>query len=283
MSQPSSTPSSFRAACVQLRSGRERDANLDEAERLIRDAARDGAVYIQTPEQTATMEMNRKALMTVIGAEADDPGVRRMQALAEELKVWLHIGSMSFAVQSGDGTKAANRSLLIAPSGEIAARYDKIHMFDVDLENGESYRESASFQAGGRAVAAALPWGTLGLTICYDLRFPYLYRALAQKKGADILAIPSAFTKRTGEAHWHVLLRARAIEHGAFVIAAAQGGSHENGRKTYGHSLIIDPWGRILAEADDEPCFIAADIDMSLVAESRRSVPSLKHDKVFEI
>ncbi|WP_319532750.1 carbon-nitrogen hydrolase family protein [uncultured Cohaesibacter sp.] len=282
MSQTDKTPTSFRAACVQLRSGRERDANLDEAERLIRDAARDGAVYIQTPEQTATMEMNRKALMAVIGDEADDLGVKRMQALAEELKVWLHIGSMSFAVQSGDETKAANRSLLIAPNGEIAARYDKIHMFDVDLENGESYRESASFEAGGRAVAAALPWGTLGLTICYDLRFPYLYRALAQQKGADILAIPSAFTKRTGEAHWHVLLRARAIEHGAFVLAAAQGGTHENGRKTYGHSLIIDPWGRILAEAGDEPCFIAADIDMGLVAESRRSVPSLKHDKAFE-
>ncbi|SNY92341.1 Predicted amidohydrolase [Cohaesibacter sp. ES.047] len=275
--------SSFRAACVQLRSGRERGANLDEAERLIRDAARDGADYVQTPEQTATMEMNRKALMAAIGDETGDEGVKRVQALAKELGIWLHIGSMSFVVSTHEGDKAANRSLLIAPAGEIAARYDKIHMFDVDLENGESYRESASFQAGTKAVAATLPWGTLGMTICYDLRFPYLYRALCQQKNATLLAVPSAFTKRTGEAHWHVLLRSRAIEHGAFVFAAAQGGEHENGRKTYGHSLIIDPWGRILAEAEDEPCFIAADINMGLVAESRGAVPSLKHDKAFEI
>nr|WP_321460838.1 carbon-nitrogen hydrolase family protein [uncultured Cohaesibacter sp.] len=273
----------FRAACVQLRSGRDPEHNLDEAERLVREARRDGCLYIQTPEQTATMEMNRKAMMGVLCAEDDDEGLKRMQALAEELDIWLHIGSMSFLVKTCDEMKAVNRSLLLSPTGRIAARYDKIHMFDVDLENGESYRESASFVPGQKAVSAVLPWGTLGMSICYDLRFPYLYRALCNQKGANILAVPAAFTKRTGQAHWDVLLRARAIENGAFVIAAAQGGEHENGRKTYGHSIIIDPWGTILAEGDEEPGFIAADIDMARVDVCRTAIPSLQHDRSFEI
>ncbi|WP_321336134.1 carbon-nitrogen hydrolase family protein [uncultured Cohaesibacter sp.] len=274
---------SFRAACVQLRSGRDPEHNLDDAERLIREARRDGAEYIQTPEQTATMEMNRKAMMAVLSSEDDDEGLKRMQALAEELDIWLHIGSMSFLVKTCDDVKAVNRSLLISPAGRIAARYDKIHMFDVDLENGESYRESASFVPGEKAVSAILPWGTLGVSICYDLRFPYLYRALCNQMSANILAIPAAFTKRTGQAHWQVLMRARAIENGAFVIAAAQGGKHENGRKTYGHSIIVDPWGTVLAEAQDEPCFIAADIDMTRVEVCRKAIPSLQHDRAFEI
>ena len=275
----------FRAACVQMRCGRDIDSNLDLAEGLIREAAADGCVYIQTPEQTSTMEMSRKALMAIIAEQADDEGLKRMQALAKDLSIWLHIGSMSFRTNDPvtGAEKAANRSVVLAPDGTVVATYDKIHMFDVDLENGESYRESNSFQRGSRAVSVTLPWGELGLSICYDLRFPYLYRALSQKCGANLLAIPSAFTKKTGEAHWHVLMRARAIEHGAFVLAAAQGGTHENGRKTYGHSLIVDPWGNVLAEADDEPCFIAADIDMSLVAKSRQAVPSLTHDRSFDI
>nr|WP_321524581.1 carbon-nitrogen hydrolase family protein [uncultured Cohaesibacter sp.] len=274
---------SFRAACVQLRSGRNPEHNLDEAERLIRGARRDGADYIQTPEQTATMEMNRKAMMDVISAQDDDEGVKRMQALAEELDIWLHIGSMSFLVRTCDEVKAVNRSLLITPTGRIAAQYDKIHMFDVDLDSGESYRESASFVPGLKAVSSIVPWGTLGMTICYDLRFPYLYRALCKQKGANILAIPAAFTKRTGQAHWEVLMRARAIENGAFVIAAAQGGKHENGRETYGHSIIVDPWGTVLAVAGEEPCFIAADIDMTRVEGCRKAIPSLQHDRAFEI
>ncbi len=275
----------FRAACVQLRCGREIGANLDLAERLIREAAADGCAYIQTPEQTATMEMSRKALMAILAPQGEDEGLKRMQALARELSIWLHIGSMSFLVTDpeSDEAKAANRSVVLAPDGSVAASYDKIHMFDVDLENGESYRESNSFQAGSKAVSVALPWGELGLSICYDLRFPYLYRALCQEKGASILAIPAAFTKKTGEAHWQVLMRARAIECGAFVIAAAQGGTHENGRKTYGHSLIVDPWGKVLAEAGDEPCFVAADIDMGLVDKCRQAVPSLTHDRDFDI
>nr|WP_321443478.1 carbon-nitrogen hydrolase family protein [uncultured Cohaesibacter sp.] len=275
----------FRAACVQLRCGREVGANLDLAERLIREAAADGCAYIQTPEQTSTMEMSRKALMAIIAPQGEDEGLKRMQALARELSIWLHIGSMSFLVtdpESGEA-KAANRAVVLAPDGSVAATYDKIHMFDVDLENGESYRESNSFQAGTKAVSVALPWGELGLSICYDLRFPYLYRALCQEKGASILAIPAAFTKKTGDAHWQVLMRARAIECGAFVIAAAQGGTHENGRKTYGHSLIVDPWGKVLVEAEDEPCFVAADIDMALVHKCRQAVPSLTHDRDFDI
>ena len=273
----------FRAACVQMRTGRDVMSNLDDVERLVRAAARDGCVYIQTPEQTATMEMNRQTLMGKLSFEEEDEGVARLEVLARELGVWLHIGSMAFLVRAGEDIKAVNRSLLISPAGETAARYDKIHMFDVDLSNGESYRESASYDAGSEAVCAELPWGVLGLSICYDLRFPHLYRALCQKRGAQILAIPAAFTKRTGEAHWHILMRARAIENGAFVIAAAQGGTHENGRQTYGHSLIVDPWGTILAEAGDEPCFIAADIDMSRVAECRNAIPSLRHDRSFEV
>ncbi|WP_114011683.1 carbon-nitrogen hydrolase family protein [Cohaesibacter intestini] len=275
----------FRAACVQMRCGRDIGTNLDLAERLIREAAADGCVYIQTPEQTSTMEMSRKALMAIIAEQDADEGLKRMQALARELSVWLHIGSMSFlASDPATGEpKAANRSLVLTPDGSVVATYDKIHMFDVDLENGESYRESSSFEVGARAVSVALPWGELGLSICYDLRFPYLYRALCQQKGASILAIPSAFTKKTGEAHWQVLMRARAIECGAFVIAAAQGGTHENGRKTYGHSLIVDPWGKVLVEAEDEPCFVAADIDMGQVAKCRQAIPSLTHDRSFDI
>ena len=275
----------FRAACVQMRCGREIGANLDMAERLIREAAADGCSYIQTPEQTSTMEMSRKGLMAIIAAQEDDQGLKRIQALAKDLSIWLHIGSMSFLISDpATGVpKAANRSVVLAPDGTIAATYDKIHMFDVDLENGESYRESNSFQPGAKAVSVALPWGVLGLSICYDLRFPYLYRTLCQQKGAKLLAIPAAFTKKTGEAHWHILMRARAVECGAFVIAAAQGGTHENGRQTYGHSLIVDPWGTILAEAEDEPCFIAADIDMGRVAKSRQAVPSLTHDRSFAI
>ncbi|WP_316862824.1 carbon-nitrogen hydrolase family protein [uncultured Cohaesibacter sp.] len=274
---------SFRAACIQMCSALDPVRNLDDAEHLIRDARRDGCQYIQTPEQTATMEMNRQAMMNVISAQEDCTGLKRMQALAEELDIWLHIGSMSFLVGTGDDARAVNRSLLISPAGRVAASYDKIHMFDVDLESGESYRESASFVPGQKAVAAPLPWGTLGLSICYDLRFPYLYRALSKQMNANILAIPAAFTKRTGQAHWHVLMRARAIENGAFVIAAAQGGQHENGRKTYGHSLIVDPWGTILAEAADEPGFIAANIDMTRVDVCRKAIPSLQHDRSFEI
>jgi predicted amidohydrolase len=268
----------FQAACVQMRSGRSVERNLDEAEALIRRAAKAGASYVQTPEMTPLLERDRDSLTAAIRPEADDPAIRRFAGLAKELGIHLHLGSM--AVRSAAGG-IANRSLLFAPDGAIAARYDKIHMFDVDLAGGESWRESRTYAAGDRAVIADLPGARLGLTVCYDLRFPHLYRALAQA-GASALAVPAAFTRQTGMAHWHVLLRARAIETGSFVIAAAQGGHHEDGRDTYGHSLIVDPWGRILAEAEgDEPGFIIAAVDPGASDAARSRIPALRHDRPF--
>ena len=226
---------SFRAACVQLRTGRDVAANIAAAEALIRAAAGGGAHYIQTPEQTALMELERKVLFATIVAEDDDPALKRFRALAAELGVWLHIGSL--AIRIGE-QQAANRAFVIAPDGAIAARYDKVHMFDVDLPSGERYRESATYAPGSKAVVVDLPWLRLGVTICYDLRFAALYRSLA-KAGAGMLAIPAAFTQVTGEAHWHVLQRARAIETGSFIVSAAQGGHHENGRGAQGDNRTI--------------------------------------------
>ena len=268
----------FTAACVQLCAGRSVNGNIVDAERFIRDAARRGAQFIQTPEQTALMELDAGVLFDNIVAEDDDPALRRFRAVAEELGVWLHIGSL--AIRLSD-SKAANRAFVIAPDGQIAARYDKIHMFDVNLPNGETYRESKTYQPGEAAVAVDLPWIRLGLSICYDLRFAPLYRHYAHA-GCGMLAVPAAFTQVTGEAHWHVLQRARAIETGSFVVSAAQGGHHENGRDTYGHSLIIDPWGTVIAEADQEPGVILAEIDPARVAEARRKVPALSHDRDFD-
>ena len=270
---------SFRAACVQLRTGRDVAANIAAAEALIRAAAGEGAHYIQTPEQTALMELERKVLFATIVAEDDDPALKRFRALAAELGVWLHIGSL--AIRIGE-QQAANRAFVIAPDGAIAARYDKVHMFDVDLPSGERYRESATYAPGSKAVVVDLPWLRLGVTICYDLRFAALYRSLA-KAGAGMLAIPAAFTQVTGEAHWHVLQRARAIETGSFIVSAAQGGHHENGRHTYGHSLIIDPWGRVVAEAGQEPGIIVADIDSAACDEARARIPALQHDRAFTL
>jgi predicted amidohydrolase len=275
----SSAPATFKAAMIQMRSGLKPAANLDDARRLIGEAKAAGADYVQTPEMTNIMEVKRERLFSNIAEEDADATLAAMRELARKLGIFIHIGSLAIKVAP---QKAANRGFLITPAGEIAARYDKIHMFDVDLGNGESYRESNSYRPGDIAITADLPWGRLGLTICYDLRFPALYRALAEA-GATMLAIPSAFTQQTGEAHWHVLMRARAIENTCFVMAAAQGGKHENGRATFGHSLIVDPWGRILAEGGTEPGFIMAEIDHALVAEARARMPSLQHGRRFEI
>ncbi len=269
----------FTAACVQLRAGQDVARNVEEASRLIREAKGAGADFVATPETTHLMELGGKALFAKTVAQDEDQGLAAFRALAAELKVWLLIGSLSIRISQ---TKVANRSFLLAPDGAIAAAYDKIHMFDVDLADGESYRESKNFVAGTQAIVADLPWGGLGLTICYDLRFPALYRALAQG-GAQILTAPAAFTQQTGEAHWHILLRARAIETGCFVVAPAQGGVHENGRKTYGHSLIISPWGEILAEAGVDPCVISAQIDLESVGRARARIPSLTHDRPFKL
>lgn len=265
----------FRAACVQLCTGRDVVANIASATALIREAAACGASYVQTPEQTSLMELRGAFLLEAVYGQDDDPALIRFRDLARELKIHLHVGSLAIRIS---GTHVANRAFVIAADGTIAASYDKIHLFDVDLDHGERYRESEHYRAGDKAVTVDLPWCRLGLSICYDLRFAYLYRALAQA-GASVLSVPSAFTRQTGEAHWHVLQRARAIETGCFVISAAQGGCHENGRETYGHSLIVSPWGEIIAEAGDQPGVILADIDLSEVDAARRRVPSLRHDR----
>jgi deaminated glutathione amidase len=270
---------SFKAAMIQMRSGLAPAGNIDAAVRLIGEAKSAGADYVQTPEMTNILAGKREQLFATIVAEEADSTLATLRELARKLSLTVHIGSLAVKHSS---ERAANRSFLIAPTGEIAARYDKIHMFDVDLADSESYRESNSYRPGETAVLADLPWGRLGLTVCYDLRFPALYRALAEA-GATLLAIPSAFTRQTGEAHWHVLMRARAIENGCFVFAAAQGGKHENGRETYGHSLIVDPWGRVLAEGGSEPSVVMAEIDMGEVAKARGRIPSLQHGRRFEI
>jgi deaminated glutathione amidase len=270
--------SAFRAACVQLRSSDDVGENIRDVSALIREAKAKGAQFIATPENTTLMAPDGGAKLERSFSESSDPALPAFAALAEELGVWLLIGSLAIKVSE---SKTANRSFLFDPKGRVAARYDKIHLFDVDLPSGEKYRESNTVAGGDRAVTADLPWGRAGLTICYDLRFPQLYRALA-KSGAFMLTVPSAFTETTGKAHWHVLLRARAIENGAFVIAPAQGGTHANGRKTYGHSLIVAPWGEILAEGGADPCVIVADIDPALSVDARARVPNLMHDRAFE-
>jgi predicted amidohydrolase len=273
------TASTFRAAMIQMRSGLAPAANIDAAARLIGEARDAGADYVQTPEMTNLLAARREQLFAAITEEDKDPTLSALRDLARKLGIFVHIGSLAIKLT---GDRAANRSFLIDRAGEIAARYDKIHMFDVDLENGESYRESNNYRPGDTAVLVDLPWGRMGMSICYDIRFPALYRALAEA-GAAMLTIPSAFTRQTGEAHWHVLLRARAIENGCYVLAAAQGGRHENGRETFGHSMIVDPWGRILAEAGREPGIVMAEIDPAAVAEARRRIPSLEHGRRFEI
>jgi len=269
----------FRCALVQLRSGRDSAASVEAAIPLIREAA-EQSDYILTPENTSLMELRSAPLFAAIAPEDQTPAVQTFRDLAAELKVWLHIGSLPILVAD---RRAANRSFLIAPDGTIAARYDKIHMFDVDLAGGESYRESKNYQPGAEAVFAELPWGTLGLTTCYDLRFPEQYVALA-RAGADFITVPSAFTRQTGAAHWHILLRARAIETGCYIFAAAQGGCHDNGRETYGHSLIVGPWGELIAEmSGDKPGIVSAEIDPAKVAEARRKIPALQHRREFRI
>ena len=267
----------IKVACVQLRCSDDVLENVRTASDLIRGAHKDGAQFIATPENTGLMAADGGAKLEKTFAEKDDQALPRFCALAEDLGVWLLVGSLAIKVSEG---KTANRSYLIGPNGRVVARYDKIHLFDVNLPSGETYRESNTVTPGNEAIVADLSWGRIGLSVCYDLRFPQLYRALA-KSGAEILTVPSAFTETTGKAHWHVLLRARAIENGCFVVAPAQGGTHSNGRKTYGHSLIVGPWGDILAEAGTEPSVISAEIDLEDVAAVRARLPSLQHDRPF--
>jgi len=265
----------MRIGLVQLCSGDEVRANIEAASAGIRQAAGEGARLIATPEMTSLMDMRPGALMAKVKSEAEDEALAAFRALATGLQRTLLIGSLPIRISP---EKCANRSYLIGASGEIVARYDKIHMFDVEVGDGQSYRESARFEPGGAAILTRIEDLNIGLTVCYDLRFPHLYRSLAQA-GAELLCVPSAFTKVTGAAHWHVLLRARAIETGAYVMAPAQGGRHADGRETYGHSLVVGPWGEVLAEAEAAPMVITADIDPEAVRQARRRIPSLDHDR----
>jgi deaminated glutathione amidase len=270
----------FKAAAIQMRSGREPGRNVVDFEALVREAAGKGATYVQTPEMTGALIRHKADRALAFTAEEKDAVVAAARRLSAELGIFLHVGST--AILRPDG-KIANRSFLFAPDGALVARYDKIHMFDVDLDNGESWRESATYEPGTEALVADIGAARLGFAICYDVRFPELFRAEALA-GAEVLSVPAAFTRQTGQAHWHILLRARAIENGAFVIAAAQGGQHEDGRETFGHSLIIDPWGRILAEADhDEPGVIVAEIDTALSIEARKKIPNLRNAREFGV
>ncbi|MDR7037130.1 putative amidohydrolase [Methylobacterium sp. BE186] len=269
----------FVAACVQMRSGREPLANRDAAVAGVREAVAAGARYVQTPEMTSLVERSRTAMFEKVSTQDDDPTLAALRAVARETGAVVQIGSLPIR----NGEKIANRAFLIDGQGEIVAAYDKLHLYDVDLPNGERWRESATYTGGACAVVAETALAGIGLGICYDIRFPALFRALAEA-GASILTAPACFTQQTGEAHWHVLHRARAIETGSFMISAAQGGRHEDGRDTYGHSIIVDPWGRVIAEAEGaEPGVILAEIDLERVAEARGRIPALQHARPFRV
>ncbi|MAO54783.1 MAG: amidohydrolase [Rhodospirillaceae bacterium] len=271
----------FTAGLVQTNSGNDPAANADMIVARIAEAAQKGADFVLFPEVVTLVETGAKNVAPKVTGFDADPYLPRFREAAKAAGVWVLIGSMVVEHETLD-RKFANRSVLISDAGEIVATYDKIHMFDVDLENGESYRESKSYEPGGRAVVAETPWGKLGMTICYDIRFPHLYRALAHA-GAEIIAVPAAFTRPTGRAHWHVLLRARAVEAQCVVLAPAQTGEHMDGRKTYGHSLAVDPWGAVIADGEEEPGIVLAEIDMEQVAKARAKVPSLTHDRPFDL
>ncbi|WP_299479051.1 carbon-nitrogen hydrolase family protein [uncultured Roseibium sp.] len=269
----------FVAACIQLRSCKTISVNTENAENLIRAAAAEGATYIQTPEMSNVLVRSRSELLERISVLHEDKFLKMGCRLASDLSVHLHIGSLAILLENG---KVANRAVLISPNGKIAVFYDKIHMFDVDLPNGESWRESATYAPGNESVIVELSGVKLGMAICYDVRFPEIFRAQS-RLGAEVLTAPAAFTRQTGKAHWHVLQRARAIENGAYVISAAQGGNHEDGRETYGHSVIVDPWGKIIAELEgDEPGYVLAEIDKQAVEKARSRIPAIANERQFE-
>jgi deaminated glutathione amidase len=264
---------------VQMTSTTSIDQNIKISSDLIRQAAAQGSELVALPEVVNLMQRDRSQSSKVAALDSEDASLAAYKALAQELGIWIHAGSL--VIRLGDDDRFANRGFLIDPTGQIQAQYDKIHMFDVDLANGESYRESNGFRPGTHATLAQTPWGGYGMAVCYDLRFPHLFRDLA-KAGARILAVPAAFTRTTGQAHWHTLLRARAIENGCFVVAPAQCGDHEDGRKTYGHALIIDPWGEVLADGGEAPGVVTATLNLNRVSEVRGMVPSLNNDLPYD-
>jgi predicted amidohydrolase len=269
----------FKVACVQNCAGTETEPNLKDCAELVREAAGRGAAFILLPEYFTGLDIQGHILIPEAFAETDHPALPLFAGLAQEHRAWILLGSLAITLEGG---AIANRSYLLDPDGAIAARYDKVHLFDVDLAGGESYRESETIAPGACATVADLPWGRVGLSICYDLRFAQLYRALA-KAGADFLTVPAAFTKTTGQAHWHVLLRARAIETGCFVFAPCQFGVHAGDRATYGHSLIIDPWGQVLADGGEDRGVAVAEVDPAAVARARAMIPALQHDRAFDL
>ncbi len=270
----------MKLACIQMTTACDPTENLSVIDARVKAAAKAGAQLVALPETCSFMEKNRAAMRARLEHQADSKVLREFQNIARAHNVYLLIGSMILADESGD--KAVNRCLLLTPEGDVQAQYDKIHMFDVALENGERHHESASYRAGDKLVVSPVLQAQLGLSICYDLRFPNLYRRLADA-GAQVIFVPSAFTKQTGEAHWHILLRARAIETGCYIVAPAQIGRHENGRETYGHSLIVNPWGRIIAEAEADDGFILAELDLALVEQARRQIPALQHGASYHV
>lgn len=280
MTPPAGPTDELTVACIQMRSVDDAVANAAQAEALIREAAAAGARLVATPENTGFMTAGSARVLAAGRPEAGHPVLERLSALAAELEIWLVVGSLW--IRDAGEERNRNRSFLLDPAGRVAARYDKIHMFDVTVSETESYLESKNFAPGDRAVVHDLPFGRLGMTICYDLRFPHLYRALAQA-GARLLTVPAAFTRPTGAAHWEVLLRARAIETGAFVLAPAQAGSHPHGRETWGHSAIVAPWGEILAQADSEPCALVASLDLAAVDKARGRIPAWQSDPGFTV
>jgi predicted amidohydrolase len=268
-----------RAACIQMTSGVEIAGNIEQSTALIRAAHADGAEIVGMPEVANLCQKSRRRALEAAQYEENEPALKAWRELADELNIWLLAGSMVVKIAED---KLVNRAYMIAPDGSIAAKYDKIHMFDVDLPNGERYRESDLFTPGDRAVLVDSPWGGIGVTICYDVRFPQLYRALA-KAGANMIWTSAAFTRTSGKAHWHVMQRARAIETGCWILAPAQCGDHEDGRSTYGHALIVSPWGEVVADAGEEPGYVVADLDLGRVAQARQAIPSLSHDRDFAI
>lgn len=269
----------MRIALLQMNSGIDPAKNAAAIVDGVREANAGGAQILFTPEMSGLLDRDRKRASAHLSAESDDPVLVAVRQAAAEQSMWVHLGSLALR-SDNDPDRCVNRGFVIDNTGAICARYDKIHLFDVDLDTGESWRESSVYDAGEVAVIADTPAGKLGLSVCYDLRFADLYRALSDA-GATMLTIPAAFTVPTGKAHWHVLTRARAIESAAFVVAAAQVGSHEDGRKTYGHSLVIDPWGEVLLDMGDEPGIGFAEIDSARVREVRKSIPVIAHRRAF--